>query len=214
MILLLLPCNQGAKEGNYFPSGAWKQSLNLINKKGISKERIDFAAVDSIITRLDPVHDKETKGSIVLETEMDRVKGCDLRPKWNLFEESNYQFLKEHTKYCEIGLSRLVDKYELIIVTIGVRGYKYAIIRAIRNIYKDNIPPKFVIIDVGESPSYQNSAISLSFQIIYDYIQGRMIPLGKIIKPKNIEQEDKFLKRPRELPIEYVYWNLPIYELY
>lgn len=211
MILLILPCNKGAKEGNYYPYGAWKQALRLIKKNKITKNLVDFAAVDSIITKMNPTHDKETKDSIVLENEMNRVKNYDLFPKWNLFSRNNYEFLKEHTRYCEIGLRRIIDKYELIIVAIAVKGYKYAMIRAIRNLYNGNIPEKFVVIDSGESPSYQNSSVSYAIRIIMKYLNREFTYHGKIIKPENILDTERFLKRPKDIPNEFIYWKLPFY---
>jgi len=208
-VLLILPCNPGAKEGNYFPHGAWKQAVHSLKKHGIDKAFVDFAAIDSIITRLDPKKDKETKGAIVLETEMDRVKGCDLKPNWQLFTEKNYQLLKEHARCCKISLVRLLPRYDLIIVAVSVRGYKYAAIRALRNISRDGVPNKVLVIDAGESPSFQNHAVSLAMKIINTNLSDGKKPGGVIIKPMNIP--DRFLLRPVNIPLEFIYWNQLFY---
>lgn len=211
-VILVLPCNKGALNGNFFPYGAWKQALNALKKNKIEKKIVEFSAVDSIITKFDPVNDRDNKGSIVLESEMERVKGYDFKPNWRLFKKRNYELLKEHTKYCKIALERLIMKYKLILVCISVRGYKYAIIRAALTIGKDEIPKNMIIIDCGESPSFQNNGISLAIRIIKRFKEEGKISSGYIIKPKKVKLNSKFLMRPENLPKDYVYWDKNYYK--
>lgn len=211
-ILLVLPCNPGAKDGNYFPHSAWKQALNALKKYHIDKSIVDFAAIDSIITRLDPCKDKNTKGSIVLEFEMDRVKGYDLKPEWRWFVENDYQLLKEHSRCCKISFLQLLPLYDLIVVAVSVRGYKYAAIRALRDIAGDGIPEKVIVIDAGESPSFQNNAILIALNIIGIFIKNGKFSTGVIIKPEKLMEGIRFLNRPENLPREFIYWNQSFYQ--
>jgi hypothetical protein len=209
--LLILPCNPGAKTGDYFPFGAWKQAMQSLKRQQIDKRLVDFAAIDSIITRLDPRGDRETKGAIVLETEMDRVKGCDLRPDWSLFTKDGYGFLKEHARCCKISMVPLLSRYDLIVVAASVRGYKYASVRALRDIAGGALPSNAIIIDAGESPSYQNGAIRIALDLIRRWHKLGTIPANAIIRPRNIPDGSRFLARPADLPAEFIYWNQPYY---
>ena len=211
-ILFILPCNSGAKEGDYFPHGGWKQTLLSLRKYSVPKELVDLAAVDSIITVEDPAKDREAKGAIVTEYEMERVKGFDIKPEWHLFEKNNYSLLHEHTNFCQIGLRRLIPRYQLILIVLNVRGYKYATVRALRNLSKRNsIPSNVIVIDCGESPSFLNNGISEAIKIIVDFIKNNEISWGKILRPSKIKSESRFLYRPKEIPKEFEYWQLEDY---
>lgn len=206
-ILLLLPCNPGAKEGNYFTHQNWIQARQSLEKMGVKKEWVTFAAVDSIITKEDPAHDRDIKGAIVLESEMVRVKGYDLRPEWKLFRKNGYALLREHTKYCEIGLRPLISQYNLLVCALSVRGYKYAVIKALRTIGNGKLPPNCIVIDSGESPSFQNNANLISAGFIKDFLDDKPIPIGTLIVPETLHDNPKFLLRPQDLPVEFRYWD-------
>ena len=212
-VLLVLPCNKGAKTGNFFQFGAWKQATNSLKNNGIQKKFVDFSAVDSIITKFDPAKDRHHKGSIVLETEMFRVKGYDFEPRWPEFKKNNYTLLRDHTKYCKIGLEYVIRKYDLIVISISVRGYKYAIIRAALTIGGGRLPENIIAMDCGESPSFQNNCITLAVKIIKKFKNQEEIPTGKIIKPEKVQLNSRFLTRPKDLPKEYIYWDKEYYEL-
>ena len=68
-----------------------------------------------------------------------------------------------------------------------------------------------VVIDSGESQGFQNNAISLSAFLIRNFINSEAIPQGKIVKPKKLIGNERFLIRPQNLPADFVYWNLPYY---
>ncbi len=205
-VLLLLPCNPGAKEGNYFPYGAWKQALASLRKHHVEKQDVDFAAVDSIITVLDPARDRDAKGAIVHESEMHRVRGCDVKPTWNRFEGNNHALLHEHARYCKIGLQRFLPGYNLVVVALSVRAYKYAGARALIDTGGGNLPPNVIFIDAGESPSYQNNAINIASLFINDYLIKRE-NAGFFITPRALSEPNRFLARPANLPTEYRFWE-------
>ena len=73
------------------------------------------------------------------------------------------------------------------------------------------MPNNAVIIDAGESQGFQNNAISLSATIIYNFINLETIPQGKIVKPKKLIGNKRFLILPQNLPSDFVYWNFPYY---
>jgi len=211
-VLLILPCNRGAKEGNFFPYGAWKQALAVLRKDGVEKEFVTFAAVDSIITKFDPVNDRDEKGAIVLESEMERVKGYDFKPSWRHFKTRDFAFLKEHTAYCEIALERLLERYDLILVCISVRGYKYAVIRAALSLGEGRMPENMVIIDCGESPSFQNNGIAVAVKMLKRFRETGVIrSAGYIVKPEKVNPDGRFLVRPENIPKEYIYWDKEFY---
>ena len=73
-VALILPCNPGAKRGNYFESRYWRRADKLLREWGL-RPYVKLAAVDSIVTVLDPLGDRRRLGAIVLEDEAWRVKG-------------------------------------------------------------------------------------------------------------------------------------------
>lgn len=92
--LLILPCNAAACIGNYFRAetyskngwNTWREAdilLRELRKRG----QVAFAAMDSSTLDTEP---KGSKGAIVFETEMDRVKnptGEDWgAPNWRWFK--------------------------------------------------------------------------------------------------------------------------------
>ncbi|OGW80251.1 MAG: hypothetical protein A3B72_02630 [Omnitrophica bacterium RIFCSPHIGHO2_02_FULL_45_28] len=92
--LLLLPCNAGACNGDYFNSdsskgkvwnGLWREA-DLAFRDLRNKGEIAFAAVDSSTLETEP---RGSKGAIVFETEMDRVRNSTGEdwgaPSWRWF---------------------------------------------------------------------------------------------------------------------------------
>jgi hypothetical protein len=92
-VLLILPCNAAACVGNYFRAGVYRKSgwntwreadfrLRDLREEG----RVAFAAVDSSILETAP---DDSRGAIVLETEMHRAKSPDGEdwgaPSWRWF---------------------------------------------------------------------------------------------------------------------------------
>ena len=93
-LLVILPCNAAACVGNYFRAetytkkgwNTWKEA-NICLSDLRSKEIVAFAAVDSSTLETEP---RGSKGAVVFETEMERVKnptGKDWgAPNWRWFK--------------------------------------------------------------------------------------------------------------------------------
>jgi len=127
--LLILPCNPGAKVGNYFLGQLWRRFDKKLREIGLRGE-VDFAAIDCIITFLN----QDGKGALVHESEMDRVSGFDSHPG-KIFGTSNVRKRFERIKILStdisIGLKRWESSYRYIHVFSNVLAYRSAIKRAI-----------------------------------------------------------------------------------
>ena len=106
---MLLPCNKYAKEGNYFLGAYWRIADKWRKKLGIN---VTLGAVDCI-----PIFCKGENNAIVLETEMNKVAGCDIYPhydpkKVNIIADGIYA-----------GLMRIHEKFDRIIILLNVKLY-------------------------------------------------------------------------------------------
>ncbi len=207
-ILLILPCNNKAYIGNYFEGENWKYALKKLKDKRIDKKFVDFAACDCIITYLNPKNDAENLGSIVLEKEMDRVKGCDEYPKWDKFKKNNYEILKKHTETTKIAIKRLISHYDLIIASLAIRGYRLAFIRAVLDLFNNDIPKNLVIINGGDSQGWQKKMTDYAIDLIFDFLNGKQIPI-EIVEIPEIEKTNPLLMNFKiikdKLPDEYYF---------
>jgi len=116
-ILVLLPCNSGAKYGNYFLGRYWKNADRY--RKQYNLENVMFGAIDCI-----PVF---TRGedAIVLETEMDCVRGFDIYPEYR--REKVDRIARGIVK----GLLRVHKSFSRIIILLNVKLYIEATKRAL-----------------------------------------------------------------------------------
>lgn len=107
--LVLMPCNSGAKVGNYFTKNTWRTASKYFPERMVT---FDFAAVDSITTAIP----NDGKGLIVFENEMDRVKGYDMFPTYS----------EEKKHLCKLKFEQSIPRlliYEHIFVYLNVRLY-------------------------------------------------------------------------------------------
>lgn len=138
-ILLLLPCNKYAEMGDYFKGKAWHVAYRWVTKLGLRKY-VTFAAVDSIPYKYG------LGDCIVLETEMDRVKGYDSYPEYDP------SIVDDLAKCISNGLRRVLSDFDRIIILLNVPLYKAATKKAVDMInsrklilvnVNDNRPGKF-----------------------------------------------------------------------
>src|ERR1700733_4439812 len=110
--LLILPCNRGAKQGNYFSGQLWKRWDKALRRENL-RGNVDLTAVDFIIY----FYVKDDLGFIVHESEMERVQGYDSHPATR-FPRSRSQQRKifEFSKDVAVGLERWQSRYDQIIV--------------------------------------------------------------------------------------------------
>ena len=126
--LLILPCNKGAKVGNYFSQLHWKKIDKILKEEGL-RDKVDLAAIDCIITfkKLDG------KGAIVAEYEMNRVKGFDIHPG-TTFQKNSKEKIEKLIKDVKVGLQRLEKDYNKIVIFVNVASYCVALKRAIKEL--------------------------------------------------------------------------------
>jgi len=73
MLYIILPCNKGAALGDYLLSRNWQRVKRILDA---TTNNYKMVAVDSIITFIDPMHDRDELGALVVyPDEMNRVKG-------------------------------------------------------------------------------------------------------------------------------------------
>lgn len=116
-ILLILPCNQGAKFGNYKLGRNWRLVLKHI-RPWREKALVDLAAADCIRNL-----------GIVGEWENEKTRDFDVYPSWRAFNREKLAQLKEAMKG---WLKKNAREYKHILVYINVRAYYMALEAASR----------------------------------------------------------------------------------
>ena len=210
IILLLLPCNPAARKGNYFAGRSWEVIRNIYKRARIDLKKVLFAAVDSIITFRDPANDKETLGAIVLGTpiEMRRVANHDLHPAWEFFEKNNFENLRIHAYYVEIGLRRVFRNYKIkyLIAILNVRAYRLATYKALINIGDGDLPPNTFFFDCPDSPAWLFHCAKESIKLLRKCLLGE-VRGGCIVTTSKIREYIRRVGRPRNIPEEFAYWR-------
>jgi hypothetical protein len=143
--LILIPCNSGALNGDYFLQQTWRNAAKWFPERMTT---LDFAAVDSITTAIPD----DGKGLIVFENEMDRVKGYDMFPTYS----------DEKKRLCKLKFEQSVPRllnYEHIFVYLNVRLYDETI--------RECALPNMTFIDVGYKQGYFNQKLPV-LRDIYD----------------------------------------------
>src|SRR5579862_5711277 len=118
--LLILPCNSGAKTGNYFSGNLWKRWVRRLVQEGL-RGSVHMAAIDCIIH----FYVKDGLGSIVHETEMERVRGYDSYPA-NRFPRSSTQHQKISRFGDDVaaGLKRWMNDYNYFLIFSNQLAYR------------------------------------------------------------------------------------------
>lgn len=167
-ILLILPCNAAACIGDYFRAEAytkkgwntWKEADACLNDLR-SKKLVAFAAVDSSTLETEP---RGSKGAIVFETEMERVKnptGKDWgAPNWHWFKPTksgNCEYLEALTESLVKGVRR-VEKmgFTQVFALVNPRGYFLSLAAAVDRCELLN---KWMLFRVPSHPRYLLTAV-------------------------------------------------------
>ena len=120
-VLLLLPCNRGAKIGDYFVGVYWRVAVRWLEKLGI-RSHVVLGAVDCI------PHKYGLGDCVVLEWEMSRVRGYDVYPSYD-------PMIVDGLSRCvEAGLRRCLSLFDRIYVVLNVRLYQEAVKLALERI--------------------------------------------------------------------------------
>ncbi len=140
--IVILPCNAAACVGNYFHAetyrangrNTWREAdfaLRDLRKKGL----LLFAAVDSSTLETQP---EDSRGAIVLETEMHRVRNPDGEdwgaPSWRWFRPTasgKWTYLEELTAALVRGVRRVESLgISQVLALVNPRGYFMALAAA------------------------------------------------------------------------------------
>ena len=134
-VLLILPCNAAACVGNYFRAevyskrnwNTWREAdknLHDLREEG----HVAFAAVDSSTLETQPV---DSRGAIVLETEMSRVSNPEGEdwgtPSWRWFRPTtsgNWKHLEDLTEALVKGVNRVAGMgFTQVLALVNPRAY-------------------------------------------------------------------------------------------
>lgn len=167
-VLLILPCNAAACVGNYFREevyskrkwNTWREAdenLHDLREKGL----VAFAAVDSSTLETQP---EDSRGAIVLETEMSRVcnpEGKDWgAPSWRWFRptpSNHWKHLEELTEALVKGVRRVEGLgIPQVLVLVNPRAYFLALAAAV---IKCGLIDSWVLFRVPAHPRYLISAV-------------------------------------------------------
>ena len=125
-ILLILPCNSGAKVGNYFQGHYWKVALKWLKALNL-RPYVTLGAIDCIPYKYG------LGDCIVLENEMKRVKGHDVYPQYEKNE------IEGISKCIEAGLKRILPLFDRIYIILNVKLYQEATEKAIHRLNSGKI---------------------------------------------------------------------------
>jgi hypothetical protein len=186
-VLLILPCNAAACIGDYFRAetytkkgwNTWKEAdycLLGLRQKG----KVALAAMDSSILATEP---NGSKGAIVFETEMNRVKnptGKDWgAPNWRWFRPTaagKCEYLEELTASVAKGVQR-VEKmgFSQVLALVNPRGYFLSLAAAVD---RCGLLNKWVIFRVPSHPRHLLSAVRQISPFVYAAAKGKKLKGG------------------------------------
>ena len=174
--VLLLPCNKGAKAGDYYKSPLWRYARGLLEETRL-RTRVALAAIDSIVTLYDPAGDRASLGAVVLEWEAWRVKGYDVRPDLSKFvgDKDLYSRL---VKDVATGIKRLrrlgFDEFHAV---LWVAAYQAATHDALLRLGSGAWPRWATMVLVPPSPLSARRGIRYAIQAMKDGLRGlRVLP--------------------------------------
>jgi hypothetical protein len=185
--LLILPCNAGACIGNYFKADSSRKPWNSLWREADSALRdlrdegkVAFAAVDSMTLEIEP---DGAKGSIVFETEMERVKnptGKDWgAPSWRWFKPAKSgrcEYLEDLTESLVKGVQR-VDSigFSQVFALVNPRGYFLSLAAAVDRCRLLN---KWVLFRVPAHPRHLLPALRQIIPLIRAASEGEKLNGG------------------------------------
>jgi len=219
-VLLILPCNDGAANGNYFiplnPGkeswNVWREADNLLYVLRKDK-KVMFAAVDSSTLE---VEGEDGKGALVFEYEMKRVinpEGEDWgSPSWRWFNPNNpngLEYLATLTESLKKALSR-INTFSKIFAVVNPRGYFLSLAAAL---HEQSLFSKTMMLEMPVHPNNLKAAITLISSFIQRYFSEGYFQGGIISHPvlvQRIAKESTVWKQ--NLPERWHYWEWPEYE--
>jgi len=186
-VLLILPCNAAACIGDYFRAetytkkgwNTWReadQCLHDLRDKGL----VAFAAMDSSTLETEP---EVSKGAIVFETEMGRVKnptGKDWgAPNWRWFRPAangRCEYLETLTESLVKGIRR-VEKmgFSQVFALVNPRGYFLSLAAAVD---KCGLLNKWVLFRVPSHPRHLLSAVRRISPLVCAAAKGKKFKGG------------------------------------
>jgi hypothetical protein len=201
--LLLLPCNGGAKTGDYLlpnnplQGALWKHFYKRLNGK------VDFASVDSIITFL---HDDGLGALVLYPQEMDRVKGYSIEATlemYNPLKPSGLRRLEKHTECLKVGIERVFPKYDRVLVAVNVEAYKLCLFAAIT---ETNMWMKTLFYDTLAA-AFNTTKVCQEVEKDLDNLS--MVGIKEIAPRESIDQKyiTKWTKYRDNIPSRWCYWE-------
>lgn len=186
-LLVILPCNAAACIGNYFRAevytkkdwNTWKEADACLRDLRI-KKMVAFAAVDSSTLETEPTG---SKGAIVFETEMDRVKnptGKDWgAPNWRWFRPTaagSCEYLETLTESLVKGIRR-VEKmgFTQVFAVVNPRGYFLSLAAAVD---KCGLLDKWILFRVPSHPRHLLSAVRQMTPFVFAASEGKKLKGG------------------------------------
>jgi len=132
-ILVLLPCNKGAKEGDYSKGRYWRVLIKNLEEYGIRKY-VTIGAIDCI-----PLH-HNLGDCVVLEDEMWRVKGYESRPEYHP------DLIPKMAECILRGIQRISGQFDKIYILVNVKLYYEATKHMLEKIKDD----KIVLVEIAD----------------------------------------------------------------
>jgi len=186
-VLLILPCNAAACIGNYFKAesyskrkwNTWREAdLNLRDLR--NKGKVAFAAVDSCTLETEP---KGTKGAIVFETEMNRVKNASGEdwgaPNWRWFKPTKSgkcEYLETLTEALAKGVRRVNSMgFSQVLALVNPRGYFLALAAAVE---KCGLLNKWVLFHIPAHPRHLLPAVRQVAPFVRAAAEGKKLKGG------------------------------------
>jgi len=203
-LLLILPCNAAACVGNYFRAETYtKRKWNTWLEAELSlkdlrrKQIVTFAAVDSSVLETEP---KISKGAIVFETEMERVKnptGEDWgAPNWRWFRptaDGKCEYLEALTESLIKGINRVKKMgFSQVFALVNPRGYFLSLAAAVD---RCGLLNKWVLFRVPAHPRHLIPAVRYITPIIHAASEGKKVKGDIYLIPELL----KFVKKESKI---------------
>jgi hypothetical protein len=185
--LLILQCNAGACNGDYFNADSKRKPWNSLWREADfafrdirNKGRIVFAAVDSSTLETEP---GGSKGAIVFETEMERVKnsaGEDWgAPSWRWFKPAKSgqnEYLDALTEALMKGVRRVEAMgFSQVFVLVNPKGYFLSLVTALD---RCRLLGKWILFRVPPHPCYLLPVFRQMIPIIHAAAKGKKLKGG------------------------------------
>lgn len=219
-ILLILSCNAAACIGNYFRAevytkkgwNTWKEADTCLRDLR-NKKLVAFAAVDSSILETEP---GSSKGAIVFETEMGRVKnptGEDWgAPNWRWFKPTKAgkcEYLEALTESMVKGVRRIEKMgFSQVFALVNPRGYFLSLAAAVD---RCGLLNKWVLFRVPSHPRHLLSAVREISPFVRAAAEGNKVKGGIYTIPELytfLKKENKTYKGILPKPWQ-MYADLP-----